>query len=189
MRGSNNCLQEESSQTNETSQAEARCSVGLVRSTLERQRSGGATWATRGGSWGTGADGGGPGRVGIGVSDWHRRSGNGGRSLWRRGNRGRIDRNRPHWSRSAGRWSFNRNRGRNFRGRDWHHRRGDGHDGGGVWATSTLAGGHDNCARSCYQVGQYTTGAVYTGLVRVHGQLVIVKVVACASVEVSDSQH
>lgn len=32
-----------------------------------------------------------------------------------------------------------------------------------------------------YQVGQYTTGEVKTGLVTVQGQLVIVKVVACES--------
>lgn len=30
-----------------------------------------------------------------------------------------------------------------------------------------------------YQVRQYTTGVVITGTVKVHGQLVIVKVVAC----------
>lgn len=34
-----------------------------------------------------------------------------------------------------------------------------------------------------YQVAQYTTGVVYTGLVNVHGQLVIVTVVAYEKME------
>jgi len=46
----------------------------------------------------------------------------------------------------------------------------------GLWNLS--ANCYGNCKCSGYQVEQYTTGAVVTGLVTVQGQLVMVKVVA-----------